>query len=367
MSRKGDVADAGQNKRLNSSLDSFATLLARELGERWDACAKAVVPKLSTNSALERRTALAHYFEHLAEAVAETVHSHFPTLLDLACAFPRSLLIDERRVGPTSWTAFQICDITRRFLGLFEESEDANDWRGEIPNRRSLEGDLRAVMYVAGSLVTDADNYLLLPCWANPHSYTAWSLEPIFAPSTAHNQLSFADYMDQGMARGECITREETLAFIAAREQDMRKKLDDQIVKERLKAAIHVAVRSNTKIPQRQRQAKSFAVSKSATANANAVAETFIASQDYYSIRVGKECYALTKLAGEIVCLLRQASHEEKPYITGREIKRKTGCGKVWDAFRRRDGRRFWARFIFKPNRDAYALQLQKPETKNRR
>ena len=92
---------------------------------------------------------------------------------------------------------------------------------------------------------------------------------------------------------------------------------------------------------------------------------TFTASEDYCSIVAGKTTYTLTKLAGQIVKVLHEAAMQNGRVVSGQEIRRKTHCGKIWDAFRRRDGRKFWERFVEKPNRDIFALRL--PEQHSQR
>jgi len=97
---------------------------------------------------------------------------------------------------------------------------------------------------------------------------------------------------------------------------------------------------------------------RSQMAYADTKTMTFYPSEDYCLVQVGSESYSLTTLAGNITKLLHEASQQNSRCVSGKIIRSKTHCGKVWDAFRRRDGRRFWSRFIIKPNRDIYGLQL---------
>lgn len=84
----------------------------------------------------------------------------------------------------------------------------------------------------------------------------------------------------------------------------------------------------------------------------------FKPSDDYVLIEYRGSKYNLTPLAGEIVKVLHQAHEEGRVGVGRADIKRKTKCGRVWDAFRRRDGRRFWSRLIKKIEKDMYALDL---------
>ena len=84
---------------------------------------------------------------------------------------------------------------------------------------------------------------------------------------------------------------------------------------------------------------------------------SFEASEDYCSITVGETTYSLTELAGKIAKLLHSAARQERA-VSRQEIQKETGCGRVWDAFRRRDGRRFWKDFVGKSERDMFTLQL---------
>jgi hypothetical protein len=84
----------------------------------------------------------------------------------------------------------------------------------------------------------------------------------------------------------------------------------------------------------------------------------FTASQDYCSIECGEAVYYLTRLAGDIVRVLHDSAKRGRS-LSGQEIRQKTGCGRVWDAFRRRDGRKFWKAFIAKTDKDMFTVRLE--------
>ena len=85
----------------------------------------------------------------------------------------------------------------------------------------------------------------------------------------------------------------------------------------------------------------------------------FTPSDDYVLIEYGGAKYTLTPLAGKIVKVLDEAHRAGKVGVGRADIQHKIKCGRVWDAFRRRDGERFWRHFIKKIEKDVYALDLK--------
>jgi hypothetical protein len=82
----------------------------------------------------------------------------------------------------------------------------------------------------------------------------------------------------------------------------------------------------------------------------------FEASEDYCSIRVRETRYSLTELAGQIVKALHEAAIEDRP-VSGKELRNKTNCGRIRDAFRKRDGPKFWEEIIVKPDKNMYTVR----------
>jgi hypothetical protein len=85
----------------------------------------------------------------------------------------------------------------------------------------------------------------------------------------------------------------------------------------------------------------------------------FTASEDYCQIKYHRKTYSLTPAAGAIVRVLYEAYMSGKVGMGSGEIKRRTKCGKVWDQFKRRDGRKFWTALITKGEKDFYKLNLE--------
>jgi hypothetical protein len=86
--------------------------------------------------------------------------------------------------------------------------------------------------------------------------------------------------------------------------------------------------------------------------------ETFTHSDDYCLITYRGEKYKLTSAAGQVVRMLHNAHMARKTGVGSAEIKRHLRCGRVWDQFRRRDGRRFWSALIQKDGKDFFKLNL---------
>jgi hypothetical protein len=85
----------------------------------------------------------------------------------------------------------------------------------------------------------------------------------------------------------------------------------------------------------------------------------FVYTEDYCSIAYGGRQYTLTPLAGEIARVLHEAHIKNGGGLSATEIKRKAKCGKVWDAFRSRDGKIFFSELIEKDARNVYKLKLR--------
>jgi hypothetical protein len=83
----------------------------------------------------------------------------------------------------------------------------------------------------------------------------------------------------------------------------------------------------------------------------------FVATDEFCSVRCGKETYSLTKLAGHIAQVLHDEAVSTGMALSTQEIRRKTQCRSVWDAFRRRDGPKFWKRFIVKTDKDKFMFR----------
>lgn len=83
-----------------------------------------------------------------------------------------------------------------------------------------------------------------------------------------------------------------------------------------------------------------------------------IHSNGYQTIEYKGQTYQLTKLSAEIVQMLHEDYSNGGSGLTFISIKKKVKCGKVWDAFRSRDGRRFRNDLIEKRGNDALRLRL---------
>ena len=101
------------------------------------------------------------------------------------------------------------------------------------------------------------------------------------------------------------------------------------------------------------------AAAPKAKASANNAA--FRPSEDYTSIQCPEKHYSLTETAGAIVKVLHEASMEGRSLST-KEIRNKAKCGRVWDAFRRRDGKEFWKAHIKKTDQKMFYLRLDATE-----
>lgn len=84
----------------------------------------------------------------------------------------------------------------------------------------------------------------------------------------------------------------------------------------------------------------------------------FNPSHDYTVIEVHGTKLHLTELAANIVRELHEEYQKTGMGLSFRALRKRTGCKKVWDAFRRRDGREFWTRMIDKPEKDHLRLKL---------
>jgi hypothetical protein len=82
-------------------------------------------------------------------------------------------------------------------------------------------------------------------------------------------------------------------------------------------------------------------------------------SDDYCSITYRDKSFRLTQTAGKIVRMLHEAYTAGKVGAGSAEIRKHVQCGKVWDQFRRRDGRRFWATLITRTEKDFFQLDLR--------
>lgn len=84
----------------------------------------------------------------------------------------------------------------------------------------------------------------------------------------------------------------------------------------------------------------------------------FQPSEDYEIIRYQGKPYRLTPLSAKIVRILHEDHLHGGSGLSVATIKRRTRCAKVWDAFRSRDGRRFWRDLIEKCEKDVLKLRL---------
>ena len=87
--------------------------------------------------------------------------------------------------------------------------------------------------------------------------------------------------------------------------------------------------------------------------------EVFTPNDDYTLIRYRGETYSLTASAGKIVRVLHKVYKDGKMGMSYAEVRRQVKCGKVWDQFKRRDGRKFWAAFMKKEANDVLRLNLE--------
>jgi len=271
----------------------------------------------ATKNPHKKKELLTEQFAKWREESAKAIRSYYPQYVDLAKAYPELVSID-----PVEWAEDSVWDLLISAYGVKRFSDPA-------PGRIS-----RSVLWWY-AIATEGNHKVN---------------EPPLRPWKAPRWLA-----RDGKASDELLTensRDLSVRFWGV--------LDDE--KERARVAIAVKrgyeANSSTDLPPRSTEATRgpFTVRQ---ATQVLTADSLTHSDDYCLVGYRGERYSLTPLAGRIVEMLHEAYSERKEGVSSRRIRNRLKCRNVWDAFRKRDGRKFWDVLITKPEKDSFKLNLE--------
>lgn len=223
-----------QISRFDLAVRAFEIRFNRELKSCWERIEELTIPSLTAATTEAKRGGLSKCFANAAEEIASAVHGYFPRLLEIATEAPESLRVGdlaETTSGIAFWTSHHIREQVCRFLEMDTHPEDNVTPSDDSVVARST----RRMLSLAGCLSRNSNDELLLPRWADTSLSSQLSRlfirdGPLGVGKNPDPDGSLSEYDN------ECMTRAETVEWIATREREITERLEAQLNNEWLDA-----------------------------------------------------------------------------------------------------------------------------------
>lgn len=131
--------------------------------------------------------------------------------------------------------------------------------------------------------------------------------------------------------------------------------LDEEMESARVTLAIKQAEKS---VETNPKQAKPVSQGSEQVPLSASGREDLVHTDDYLEVQYKAQQYKLTPLAASIVRLLHESELKGHSGLTALEIRNQTRCGRICDAFRKRDGKAFWKNLVKGCEQNYYSLHL---------